>query len=632
MVLAVIYVNTYLIAVLARLINVQTVLFGMSVIKAVYLNNTRLAVSIYALEFAGVLYLSMNKATYNTKLVEITPDIHTPAVAGENQCGSARWLPKKDYDKAFKYIILPKNVNLEKLIELNITEGGCVVGKEDTKEGEKIYYIDTDTHSLIVGSTRSGKTRCLVLQTIGLLGLAGESIVVTDVKGELLDYTRPYLEALGYDVKVIDYDEPLYSDLWNYLQVIIDYVDANDLPAAIDATWDLTSQLVGEAKGEKIWNNGEASMIAAGIMAVVWDNRFGNRRKYRNLANVYYFLVNMCKPIGRIMPLQVYVAKLPENHPAKTLLGVSDVAPSKTRGSFYTSALMTLKLFTNPYIANMSTASSFDPADLGKKKMALFIVLPDDRLTYHQLATLLVSQTNTILSKEAKRQGGRLQNRVNFMCEELGNFSKIEGFTQMLTVNGGKGIRFNLFIQDFAQIEKVYEKTGLRTIRSNCETWIYLQSDDPETLKEISEKLDKYTTKSWSTSANQNSGKTTVSSTGSSNNLVARELLTPGEVKKIKRPYLLVTSRNDPAMMVCPDLSQWQFNRLFDMGDQEWNRKLRRERREHRIKHELPDTIEYWDITQVIISEIKKKQALKEAEKAAKEQENENTEELGSEE
>ena len=58
------------------------------------------------------------------------------------------------------------------------------------------------------------------MQTIGLLGLAGESIVVTDVKGELLDYTRPYLEALGYDVKVIDYDEPLYSDLWNYLQVI----------------------------------------------------------------------------------------------------------------------------------------------------------------------------------------------------------------------------------------------------------------------------------------------------------------------------------------------------------------------------------------------------------------------------
>lgn len=606
----VLYVNTYLIAVLVQLIDVRTIVFGMSVIKGVYVDNMKAALCIYALEFAGVLYISMNKPNYNTKLVEITPDIHTPAVAGENQCGSARWLAQSEYDKVFDYVILPDNATLDELKALDIT-GGCVIGRQETKRGEKIYYIGSDTHCLIVGATRSGKTRCLVLQTIGLLGLAGESIVATDVKGELSDYTRLFLEALGYEVRVLDYDEPMYSDLWNYLQIVIDYVDANDLPAAIDAVWDLTSQLVGEAKGEKIWNDGEASMIAAGIMAVVYDNRDGINRKYRNFPNVYYFLANMCKPVGNVIPLQVYISQLDDNHPSKQLLGVSNVAPSKTRGSFYTSALMTLKLFTNPYIANMSSSSDFDPADLGRKKMALFIVLPDDRLTYHQLATLMVSQINTILSKEAKRQGGRLLNRVNFMCEELGNFSKIEGFTQMLTVNGGKGIRFNLFVQDFAQLEQVYEKTGLRTIRSNCETWMYLQSDDPDTLKEISDKLDKYTTKSWSTSANQNSGKTTVTSTGSSNNLVGRELLTPGEVKKIKRPYMLVTSRNDPAMMICPDISQWQFNRLFGMGDKEWNRKLRMERRAKRVKKDLPAFIEYWNISQIITTEIKKQQRAK---------------------
>ena len=622
----VLYVNTYVIAVLTQLIDVRTIVFGTSVIKGVYVDNVKAALCIYALEFAGILYISMNKPNYNTKLVEITPDLHTPAVAGENQCGSARWLAQSEYDKVFDYVIIPKDATMEELRELDIT-GGCVIGRQETKKGEKIYYIGSDTHCMIVGATRSGKTRCLVLQTIGLLGLAGESIVVTDVKGELSDYTRLFLEELGYEVRVVDYDEPVYSDLWNYLQIIINYVDANDLPAAIDATWDLTSQLVGEAKGEKIWNDGEASMIAAGIMAVVYDNRDGIKRKYRNLANVYYFLANMCKPMGNVIPLQVYISKLDDNHPSKQLLGVSNVAPSKTRGSFYTSALMTLKLFTNPYIANMSASSDFDPADLGRKKMALFIVLPDDRLTYHQLATLLVSQVNTILSKEAKKQGGRLLNRVNFMCEELGNFSKIQGFTQMLTVDGGKGIRFNLFVQDFAQLEQVYEKTGLRTIRSNCETWMYLQSDDPDTLKEISDKLDKYTTKSWSTNANQNSGKTTVTSTGSSNNLVGRELLTPGEVKKIKRPYMLVTSRNDPAMMICPDISQWQFNRLFGMGDKEWNRKLRMERRAKRVKKYLPDSIEYWNICQIIGTEIQKQQearrlaaVMKEKEEAAQQE------------
>ena len=357
-------------------------------------------------------------------------------------------------------------------------------------------------------------------------------------------------------------------------------------------------------------------MIAAAIMAVVYDNREKEKHIYRNLANVYYFLVNMCKPVGNILPLSVYVAKLDDSHPAKGLLAVSDIAPSRTRGSFYTSAVMTLKLFTNPYIANMSSASTFDPADLGRKKVAVFIVLPDDRLTYHSLATLFIAQVYTILSKEADRKGGRLDNRVNVVADEFGNFSKLANFVQMLTVGGGKGIRFYLFVQDFAQLEDKYEKTGLRIIRSNCETWVYLQTDDNETLKDISEKLGKYTTQSYSTNMSSNSSSSRVTSTGASNNLIGRELLTPDEVKRIKRPYTLVTSRNNPAIMYDPDLSQWYFNQLFGMGNPEFNRKLRIQRKAERIEHEVSQEIALWGIWLVIISEIKRKQKEQEMKKA----------------
>lgn len=619
MMAAITYMNLYLTAVLTRMINVRDFLIGTEIISKMLDSHDCITIfiCIAGLEIAGILCLDSNRQNYKSKLIQITPDIYIPAPAGQNQCGSAKFLDKSAYDKAFCYVTIPKDIIKKNTLKIDIPSGGFVIGKEDTKEGEKIYYIDTDTHVLAVGATRSGKTRCAVLQSIGLLALAGESIIATDVKGELVDYTRPFLEKLGYEVRTINYDEPVYSDLWNYLQVIIDYVDADDLPAAIDATWDLTSQLVGEAKGEKIWNDGEASMIAAAIMAVVYDNRFGENRKYRNLANVYYFLVNMCKTVGNILPLSVYVAKLPENHPAKGLLGVSDIAPSRTRGSFYTAAVMTLKLFTNPYIANMSSASSFDPAELGRRKMAVFIVLPDDRQTYHSLATLFVAQMYTILSKEAKKNGGRLNNRVNVLADEFGNFAKIANFKQMLTVSGGKGIRYYLFVQDFAQIEEIYEKTGLRTIRGNCETWVYLQSDDPETLKEISEKLDKYTTSSYTTNMSSNRNNTMVTSTGSSNNLVGRELLTTADLKRIKRPYSLVTSRADPAIMYAPDLSQWQFNKMFGMGSPEHNMKLRQERQAQRVKQEISATIMLWGIWNVIIDQIKRKQKEKEVQKLA---------------
>lgn len=617
MLAALFYMNIYITAILTGMLDVRTFLIGKEVIMEILTTREKLTIfgCIVGLELAGVWWLDSNRQNYKSKLIQITPDIYVPAPAGQNQCGSARWLPKAEYDKAFSTCIIPKDIVEKNTLKVNIPSGGFVLGKVDTKNGEKVYYIDTDTHVLVIGATRSGKTRCSVLQTIGLLALAGESILGTDVKGELVDYTKPFLEQLGYEVLTINYDEPIYSDLWNYLQVIINYVDEDDIPAAIDATWDLTSQLVGEPKGERIWNDGEASMIAAAIMVVVYNNRFGENRKYRNLANVYYFLINMCKPVGNILPLSVYVAKLPENHPAKGLLGVSDIAPSRTRGSFYTAAVMTLKLFTNPYIANMSSASSFDPVDLGRKKMAVFIVLPDDRLTYHSLATLFVSQVYTMLSKEAKRNGGRLKNRVNVVADEFGNFTKIANFEQMLTVSGGKGIRYYLFVQDFAQIEKTYEKTGLRTIRGNCETWVYLQSDDPETLKEISDKLDKYTTSSYTTNMSSNRNNTKVTSTGSSNNLVGRELLTTADLKRIKRPYSLVTSRVDPAIMYAPDLSCWQFNKLFGMGNPEHNMKLRQKRQEQRVKQDISATIALWGIWNVINDVIKQKQKEKEIQK-----------------
>lgn len=228
-----------------------------------------------------------------------------------------------------------------------------------------------------------------------------------------------------------------------------------------------------------------------------------------------------------------------------------------------------------------------------------------------------MAQAYAALSKSAKRNGGRLNRRVNIDADEFGNFSKLSNLIQILTMGGGKGIRLNFFVQDFAQLEEKYEKTGLRTIRSNCETWVYIKSNDPETRKDISDSLGKYTTQSYSTSVNSNRSSTSVTSTGSSNQLIGRELLTPEEVKEIKRPYTLVIPVGPPAIMYAPDLSQWYFNELFGMGDEEHNKILRVERQKNRRQHNISPKIELWGIWDVIIDTVKRKQKAKEAQMAA---------------
>lgn len=474
-----------------------------------------------------------------------------------------------------------------------LPKGGVVIGVKKEGDSERIYYVGEDSHVLCIGATRSGKTRCLVVQSICTLGLAGESIVVSDPKAELYHYTAEFLEKLGYRVWVLDFKNPSKSMRYNLLQPIINAVNNGDADRAEMLAWDLTSNLVGKAEGEKIWTNGECSIIAAAILCVVCDNK--RRPDYQNLTNVYWFIAEMVKMIGNKMPLLEYVKKLPPSHPAKALLSISDVAPSRTRGSFYTSALTTLRLFTSRSIYSITSASDLDLEDIGKEKQALFIILPDEKTTFYPVASLIVSQLYEVLANLADNRGGRLKQRVNFMLDEFGNFTTISDFTNKLTVGGGRGMRFNLFIQSFSQLKEKYDENISDTIKANCQIWAYLQAYDMDTLREISEKLGVYTVSSYQLSSSH--GKYTAPSSSHSISLIERKLLDVDEVRRVGRPYQVITCRTHPAVMYAPDLSQWYFNKMLGLGDMEHNRKLREEREKKRpLVTNIGKEIALWNI------------------------------------
>lgn len=192
------------------------------------------------------------------------------------------------------------------------TKGGIFLGAD----GDKAYFNSDNTHTLILGATRSGKSRCIVLPTIGILGLAGESMIISDPKGELFQYTYPFLKRLGYDVYSIDFKNPERSDHINPLQNVIDYINRNDIPRAQKAAASITQSFVGDTTGEKIWSEGEKAVIAACILAVVYDNK--NYPEYQNLTNVFHFINNMCT-MSDNPPLKRYIDDIRiknPNHPA----------------------------------------------------------------------------------------------------------------------------------------------------------------------------------------------------------------------------------------------------------------------------------------------------------------------------
>ena len=524
---------------------------------------------------------------YDEKNIEIMKDIFIPKpIKNKFQYGSSWFLEKENIDRSFasnviednkmiRLLLLNKTISEEIFEQYKFTKGGISLGLEKINNREKIYYNDDDTHSIILGATRSGKGRTVLLQTIGIQGLAGESMILSDPKGELFCYTNEFLKNLGYEVIALDFEEPEKSNSYNFLQNVIDYVNEGDMTRAIDSVEDIVDMLVQKGSNEPIWENGEKSVLAFVILLVVIENK--ERPEYQNLTNAYHFLSKMCIPDenGKI-PLNKYIQELDDNHPAKLKASIALVAPEKTRGSFFTSALSTLRLFANPFIYEMSKQTDFDINDSTKKR-AIFIILPDQKKTYNSLAGLFISQYYNSLIKNAKSNGNRLQRRVNFNLDEFGNYPAINGMESKMTVSAGYGIRFNLFIQSFAQLKSVYDEDVARVLKDNAETLIYLRSKDTETLKEVSERLGTYT----AINVTESNGK---GSFTSSTSYIERPLLNYKEVEKIKRPNTLVLRDGENAIFHSPDLSNWLFNRIFGLGDKEHNRKVIVERQAKRPK------------------------------------------------
>lgn len=81
--------------------------------------------------------------------------------------------------------------------------------------------------------------------------------------GELFEYTSGGLKQLGYNVVTLDFKNPTKSSCYNFLQPVIDEIEKGNIAQAQNKASDIVESLVGEAKGEKIWNDGEKSTIKA---------------------------------------------------------------------------------------------------------------------------------------------------------------------------------------------------------------------------------------------------------------------------------------------------------------------------------------------------------------------------------
>lgn len=502
-----------------------------------------------------------------TKTIKITDDITIPAAVGDGQFGNSRLMTDEEFESIFD-VFEYKN---EKSFD-HLKEGGVIVKNEKIDGKDIYYYLAGDYHTIMVSITRGGKGQRVLIKSIWLTLSAGENMLNIDPKGENYHFTFKYAEKTNHDVYVLDFRNPDKGNHYNYMQDINDAIDEGDIVTAVDKTWDCVSVMVGEAKGETIWNDGTCSSIAAIILIVSCDAP----RDCRNFTNVYAFLAYMCESDdeGNI-PLNDYVKKLDDTHPAKLVYQVAKVAPSRTRGSFYTSALATLRLFTNWKIAEMTSKSDFTLSEIIEKKSAIYLIIPDDKKTVYPLVSLFIAQHYSALIEVSGKHGNQLPIRHENFWDEFGNMPKIPSVGSMMSAGAGRGIKNLLVLQNYEQLDNIYEKEA-ENIRSNAELKILLKTDNKKTKEEFSEATGPYTVQvtNAGTSINDNSKRSDISvSNGVS--MTGRKVLEPADIGLLKEPYALIRKTGErTAITQLPGMKGSQAEKDLGLGDKEFNRQL----------------------------------------------------------
>ena len=287
------------------------------------------------------------------------------------------------------------------------------------------------------------------------------------------------------------------SQRWNPLKLIVDCFKDREDPRIDDAdqfTDDFVNQVVVDnGQGERIWIDGQKSLIKSIILAVAQANINENQK---NLFSVYQVLSVLGKEVtfkGEKNPkmlLSAYINSLDEINPARVAFTPIANSPDKTRGSFMTSTLSTLAIYNGQNLAKTLSDSDFSFSDYANGKHVLFIINPDENPKYNPIVSVLVDQAYQELVRCAtSTKDMHLPKRCHIVLDEFGNMAPVNQVQHKLTVALSRWIFFHLFLQDDNQLDEVYGEQIAKIIRGNCNVKTFISSADMNTCRAISEEI-----------------------------------------------------------------------------------------------------------------------------------------------
>ena len=387
--------------------------------------------------------------------------------------GYSRWAKDKEIMGANDVVKIP-------FLESKTSCGGTPI----IYDKDNAYVDNSNMHTLVIGATGSGKTQGIINPTMKMLMKGRESIVITDPKGEIYEDHYKLLKDLGYQIIVLNFREPQKGSCWNPYDLPYKFQQEGNFDKANELLNDLSTNIVVDGQGQDpFWQNAAADYLTGLGLALFNDAPL----EEININSINLMINQGEERFGASTYMkEYYKMQDPTSSVAINLAGTVTTADETKAGIMTVLQQKVKTLAVTRNLSEMLSKNDFDMASIGETPTAVFMIIQDEKTTYHSLATIFIKQCYECLISTAYKHGGALPVRTNFLLDEFANMPKIKDISTMVTAARSRHIKFTFIIQNFAQLDKVYGKEDAQTIRGNCVNTIYLLTGELSALEEIS--------------------------------------------------------------------------------------------------------------------------------------------------
>ena len=416
--------------------------------------------------------------------------INREILNNEDTSGKKTKLTKKPF-----YMVSPinneskieeKNKIKEYLHDIKESVSGEIIGGVPLLYDDASVYVDAqDSHSLIIGATGSKKTRLVVLPMVKILGYAEESMIICDPKAEVYKRTACALEKEGYKIEVVNFRNPSVGECWNPLEIPYRLFCLGDIDRACEFVNDIaTNLMLAETFHDPYWDYSAADLFF-GLTLLTFVVK--KEAESVSISDVLQLRRDMFVENGQVNSYYQDIAKQ-NSLIYQSLIGTMNV-PDKTQSCILSTFDQKMRCFVyQQNLTNMMSRNTISLDQIGFEKTIVYLIMPDEKTTYHKLISLFVKQSYEYLIYETQENNieNGFKKRINYILDEFSTLPTIKDFPNMITAARSRNIRFSLVIQSLHQLKSRYGEEA-ETIKANCNNWIYLTSRELELLREISE-------------------------------------------------------------------------------------------------------------------------------------------------